>query len=152
MKKFYYIKFCFFIVFCLVLSVGYSQETNNNTYLINQYFQAGLNIEEASENNSQTSSFQENQIQQNNIVVIQQIGENNQVGVVKNDLDSQNIQQNGNNNYYNYINYYNNTPLNLNVIQEGNSNSLQIYGQNSIINNMSIVQKSNFKTVVIKNF
>lgn len=145
-------KFCFFIVFCLVLFVGYSQETNNNTYLINQYFQEGLNIEEASENNSQTSSFQENQIQQNNIVVIQQIGENNQVGVVKNDLDSQNIQQNGNNNYYNYINYYNNTPLNLNVIQEGNSNSLQIYGQNSIINNMSIVQKSNFKTVVIKNF
>ena len=152
MKKLYFIRFCFFIVFSLLFFVGYSQETNNNTYLINQYFQAGLNVEQSGDNNSQASSFQENQIQQNNIVVIQQIGENNQVGVVKNELDSQNILQNGNNNYYNYINYYNNTPLNLNVIQEGNSNSLQIYGQNSIINNMSIVQKSNFKTVVIKNF
>lgn len=152
MRTFYVIKFSLFFIFCFSFFVGSAQETNDNTYLINQYFQSGLNLDQTNENKSQVSSFQENQLQQNNIVVIQQIGENNQVGIVKNELNSQSVEQIGNDNYYNYINYYNNAPLNLNVIQEGNSNSLQIYGQNSLINNMSIVQKSNFKTVVIKNF
>lgn len=150
MKKLYFIRFALFLVFSLSFFIGYSQETNDNTYLINQYFQAEINASLTNENGLKTQSTQENQ--NNNIIVIQQIGENNQIGVVKNDQDTQAVEQIGNNNYYNYINYYNNTPLNLNVIQEGNSNSLQIYGQNSIINNMSIVQKSNFKTVVIKNF
>ncbi len=64
-----------------------------------------------------------------------------------------NLNQVGNNNnYYGFINYYNKTPLNLNLLQKGNSNSLHIYGVNSIIKNISIIQKTNFKSLIIKNY
>ena len=77
----------------------------------------------------------------NNIIDIKQNGNNTEV-----------VNQLGNKNYYSFINYYNNSPLNLNILQKGNSNNLQIYGQNSLIENMSIVQKSNSKTIIIKNY
>ena len=141
-----------FILFILSFSFFYgnAQEiTDENTYIINQYFQ--LNKESSLfENNAKTTS---NRLQsQNNFVSLNQVGNNNKIDIKQKGGDSQTVNQLGNNNYYNFINYYNNTPSNFNIVQQGNANNLQIYGENSIINNISIVQKSNFKTLIIKNY
>ncbi|MBT8316969.1 MAG: hypothetical protein HKP59_05045 [Lutibacter sp.] len=142
------------ILFLFILSFtffnGNAQElTDENTYIINQYFQ--LNKESSLfENNAKTTS---NRLQsQNNFVSLNQVGNNNQIDIKQKGGDSQTVNQLGNNNYYNFINYYNNTPSNFNIVQQGNANNLQIYGENSIINNISIFQKSNFKTLIIKNY
>jgi len=141
-----------FILFILSFSFFYgnAQElTDENTHIISQYFQ--LNKESSLfENNAKTTS---NRLQsQNNFVSLNQVGNNNQIDIKQKGGDSQTVNQLGNNNYYNFINYYNNTPSNFNIVQQGNANNLQIYGENSIINNISIVQKSNFKTLIIKNY
>lgn len=123
-----------------------SQQIDSNTHIINQYFQ--LNKESASVVNSYIRGVQP----QINEVTLNQVGNNNKIEVKSVGNDSQGVNQVGNNNYYQFINYYNNTPSNFNILQQGNSNSLQIYGENSIINNIGIVQKSNFKTLIIKNY
>lgn len=87
-----------------------------------------------------------------NEVIINQIGQNNVIDISTHINTSQEISQLGNNNYYSFIDYYSNSTNNFNVLQNGNSNSLQIYGTNSLINNISIVQKSNFKTIIINNY
>jgi len=141
-----------FILFILSFSFFYgnAQElTDENTHIISQYFQ--LNKESSLfENNAKTTK---NRLQsQNNFVSLNQVGNNNKIDIKQKGGDSQTVNQLGNNNYYNFINYYNNTPSNFNIVQQGNANNLQIYGENSIINNISIVQKSNFKTLIIKNY
>lgn len=103
-----------------------------------------------SENNATPTT--KNKQAQSNFVTLNQIGNNNQIDIKQNGGDSQKVNQLGNNNYYNFISYYNNTPSNFNISQQGNANNLQIYGENSIIKNISIVQKSNFKTLIIKNY
>lgn len=135
------------ILFFSTLSVQ-SQQTDENTHIINQYFQQNKLSTTARAANS---SFQEIQSDVN-IVTLNQVGSNNQIDVKSNLNDSQGVNQVGDNNHYQFINYYNNSPSNFNILQQGNSNSLQIYGENSIINNINIIQKSNFKTLIIKNY
>lgn len=89
---------------------------------------------------------------QSNLVILNQIGNSNEIDIKQNGADSQKVNQFGNNNYYNFINYYNSSPSNFNIIQQGNANSLQIYGENSLIKNIGIVQNTNFKTLIIKNY
>ncbi|MFK5958645.1 MAG: hypothetical protein QM495_07210, partial [Lutibacter sp.] len=125
-----------------------AQQTNEDTYIINQYFQLNKEALLLENNAPSLSNFQS----QDNFIILNQIGNNNEIDIKSNINDSQTVTQLGDNNYYNFINYYNNSPSNFNILQQGESNSLQIYGQNSIINNISIVQKSNFKTLVIKNY
>ncbi len=140
----------FSILFNLALFSGNAQViTDENTYLINQYFQ--LNKESSLLENNVASPTNNKQAQSNS-VTLNQIGNNNQIDIKQNGSDSQTVNQLGDNNYYNFINYYNNTPFNFNIHQQGNANNLQIYGENSIINNISIVQKSDFKTLIIKNY
>lgn len=146
MKNCNYI-FIFCICFlCFISFKMQSQQIDSNTHIINQYFQ--LNKESASVVNSYIRGVQP----QINEVTLNQVGNNNKIEVKSVGNDSQGVNQVGNNNYYQFINYYNNTPSNFNILQQGNSNSLQIYGENSIINNIGIVQKSNFKTLIIKNY
>lgn len=123
--------------------------TNENTYLINQYFQ--LNKEAAAVTQNHNKSGIDNTVQ-NNLVSLNQIGNQNEIDIKSNANNSQQVTQKGDQNYYNFINYYNNNPSNFNILQQGRSNSLQIYGQNSIIENISILQKSNAKTLIIKNY
>ncbi|WP_372792483.1 hypothetical protein [Lutibacter sp.] len=138
------------ILFNLTFFTGNAQEiTDENTHIINQYFQ--LN-KESSWLESNVALPINNKQAQSNSVTLNQIGNNNQIDIKQNVADSQTVNQLGNSNYYNFINYYNNTSSNFNIVQQGNSNNLLIYGENSIINNISIVQKSDFKTLIIKNY
>lgn len=83
---------------------------------------------------------------------ISQLGVNNVAEVKNGARDIQLIEQKGKNNYYSFIDYYNNSPTKMSVLQQGNANSLQVYGTNSLMDNMKIVQKSSYKTIIVKNY
>ena len=149
MKKSNY-KFLFFLVlFTLMFFSVNAQNTNEDTYIINEYFQLNKGASLLLENKIPLSS---NVRSYDNIVLLNQTGNNNQILVRTGPEDSQIVSQNGKNNYYEFITYYNKSPLNFNILQKGNSNSLHIYGENSLIKNMSIIQKSNNKTITIASF
>ncbi len=126
------------------------QNEDDTTYIINQYFQ--LNKEASLKLENKLPTTTNRAISPNNFVNLQQVGNSNVIDIKQNGNNTEVVNQLGNKNYYSFINYYNNSPLNLNILQKGNSNNLQIYGQNSLIENMSIVQKSNSKTIIIKNY
>ncbi len=83
---------------------------------------------------------------------VNQLGVNNVVEVKNGMNDIQLIWQKGRDNYYNFIDYYNNSPTKINALQEGNANSLLIYGTNSLMENVKIIQKSNYKTIIVRNY
>lgn len=119
-----------------------NKENKTNTYLsntINNNSLVFINQIEQEANNLNVTSL--NQIGLYNIVDISQSQQTNQV-----------VNQIGNKNYYSFVDFYNSSAINFSVLQQGNSNSLQIYGSNSLMNGMKIVQKSNFKNIVIKNY
>jgi len=149
MKNPHKILLMFFTLSLTVFSGNAQGITDENTYIINQYFQLNKESSLFENNNTPTTN---NKQAQSNFVSLNQVGNNNQIDIKQKGGDSQTVNQLGNKNYYNFINYYNNTPSNFNILQQGNANNLQIYGENSIINNISIVQKSNFKTLIIKNY
>lgn len=138
----------FILVFFGVCSVVIAQ----NNSLINPEFIHQININNAHE-------LLKNEVSENLLtdaqdvdLFINQIGSNNNLYIRKNSLSSQTIEQSGENNYFSFINYYNSQPSNFEVLQHGKSNSIQIYGENSIINNLQIIQKTNFKSIIIKNY
>lgn len=130
------------------ITIEAQQIANENTYLINQYFQ--LNNDALLLENRVSSNY--NIQTQDNFTILSQIGNSNQIDIKSNQNDAQAVSQFGNNNDYQFINYYNNSVSNFNIVQQGDSNSLQIYGENSLIKNMSIVQNANFETLIIKNY
>ncbi|UMB61869.1 hypothetical protein MHL31_06670 [Lutibacter sp. A80] len=132
------------------LSFG-QQLSDENTVIINQYFQLNNTIASNLKVNNNFIISNNNQ-QTNEIINLNQVGDYNKIDVKQIKGDNQVVKQFGDNNYYSFINYYNSNTSNLSVMQIGNSNSLNIYGQNSLIDNMSILQKSNFKTLIIKNY
>ncbi|SNR84337.1 hypothetical protein [Lutibacter flavus] len=148
--------FKIFLVFTLLVSVisytSNAQQTDENTYIINQYFQKintdNGKIAKGDLFNQQNINSKSNY---NSEVAILQTGNYNSVNVKANPkkLD---ISQIGNSNNYEFITYYNSNKLNFEAQQIGNNNQLQVFGQNSIINNMKIVQFSNNKTITITNF
>jgi hypothetical protein len=144
----HYSLFVILVLFNFTFFNGNAQQSNENTFIINQYFQM----------NKDASSLLENKVpanytgQSQDNLVLNQMGSGNQIGIKGNVNDPQTVSQSGNNNDYQFINYYNSTPSNFNISQQGNANSLQIYGENSLIKNMSIVQKGSFKTLIIKNY
>jgi hypothetical protein len=144
------ILFILLVLFNLTFFNGYAQQNSDeNTYIINQYFQ--LNKETSLFENKNTITTNNKQAE-SNLLVFNQIGNNNEIDIKQQGSDLQRVNQLGNNNYYNFISYYNNLPSNFNIIQQGNTNNLQIYGENSIIKNMSILQKTDLKTLIIKNY
>ena len=146
MKRVQYILFLQVLLLSLLSFNSSAQElTTEDTYLINRYFQLNKEATAVTKNYNQS-------IVQNNLVSLNQIGNQNEIDIKSNANNSQQVIQKGDQNYYNFINYYNNNPSNFNILQQGQSNSLQIYGQNSIIENISILQKSNAKTLIIKNY
>jgi len=147
--KYFQIRLRILLLFSLIsfLSLNAQQTTEENNYLTNQFLQ--LNSTEVLLANKVLTITNENQY---GLVNLNQIGNNNQIYIRQVGNDAQNISQIGNSNNYQFINYYNNSPSNLNVLQLGNSNSLQVYGENNLIKNMSVVQKTNFKTIIIHNY
>ncbi|WP_372746872.1 hypothetical protein [Lutibacter sp.] len=146
MKNYKYITLILLVVvFSFSFKIN-AQQYDENTFLINQYFQASKDASLLKENGLLSNS----QIQ-NSEISLNQVGNKNQIEIKSSGNDAQIVGQTGNNNNYKFINYYNSSPSNFNIIQQGNSNSLQIYGENSIIKNISIIQKTNFDTLIITN-
>ncbi len=122
-----------------------AQQTDENTMAINNYFQ--ISNEKPVNNPSKLDANIQSYV---NVV---QTGNENSTYI--NSLqkgDEQVIDQKGNQNNYEYYNYYSQENSNLIIHQEGNKNSLQVFGENSLMKNAVINQKSNFKTLVIKNY
>lgn len=87
-----------------------------------------------------------------NTVVLNQVGLYNVADISQSKQTKQTVNQLGSKNYYSFTDFYNSSAVNFSVLQQGNSNSLQIYGTNSLMDGMQISQKSNFKNIVIKNY
>jgi hypothetical protein len=122
-----------------------AQEVDENTFIINQYFQNNQNNYSLI-NQSVVSSNTETYV---NLV---QTGYQNNIYLNSLNKDTQTVHQTGNkNNYENYVNF-NNEKTNKIINQEGNLNSLLIFGENSLMKNLMINQKADFQSIVIKNF
>lgn len=126
-----------------------AQQTNEDTYIINQYFQSNKEASLVLESKGLDPAILQSK---NNAILLNQVGNSNQIDIKSSINNAQTVSQFGNNNDYQFINYYNSSASNFNIIQQGNSNSLQIYGENSIIKSLGIVQKADFGTLIIKNY
>jgi hypothetical protein len=141
--------FIFINIVFLCLNNVFAQESNYEKDLI---YKLNFQLNQSSSlilNNKNVLSSTDHV--QNNLIEFNQIGTDNLIDIRNNSNDGQSITQKGYNNNYHFINYYSNLQSNFNIIQQGNSNSLQIYGENSLIKNISVIQKSNFKTITIIN-
>jgi len=150
MKKYSYITVIFYVLVSFYCSKSFAQEitSNEHNYILNQI-----------QLNNNPSLILENKIYseaelsaQSSSIELNQIGNYNQIDIKADVTDSQLVNQFGNQNNYTFINFYNNTPSKFDITQQGNGNFLQIYGENSIIKNLKIVQKSNAKTIIIRNY
>ena len=146
MKKYNYIVSTVIWFISVLFFQSYAQQSEINRGLIANYFKS---IEEVSKPFINDAKLN---LEKHNYTLIQQVGFNNAIEVKGSVSDSQTISQKGNNNQYNFINYYNKTVSEFNINQQGNSNSLQVYGKNSIVKKLGILQNSNFKTIIIKNY
>ena len=120
---------------------------DENSLLIQEYFQTINKNSLVSQNIKVLPKAGYNTI----ALSLNQKGDNNNIEIKAGKV-TQVVSQVGSHNQYNFINYYNSNSSNLTILQQGFSNSLQIYGQNSIIESISIIQKSNFKSLIIKNY
>ena len=136
----------FFMLIVAFQATIMAQQTDENTLVINNYFQITNEKPIA-----KTTALPNSNVQ--SYVNLVQVGYENNVYI--NELqtgDNQIINQKGKQNNYEYYNYYSKENSNLNVNQEGTLNSLQVFGENSLMKNAIINQKSSFKSVVIKNY
>ena len=141
------------VIFTIVLGlfccpVLMSQISDSNTEVINQYFQVSVNETKS----NQTVSDEINH-KAGSYVEIVQTGVENNINI--NSLqagDEQVVTQAGQRNNYEYYNYYSNENSNMQVNQEGTLNSVQVFGENSLMKDAKINQKSDFKSIVVKNY
>lgn len=137
--------FSFFLVVCL-FNYSYAQISDKNSIIIDNYFQM-TNEKHITEGPRNLDAGVQSYV---NVV---QIGNKNSTYI--NSLqtgDSQVVNQTGTQNNYEYYNYYSKENSNLNVNQEGTLNSLQVFGENSLMKNAIINQKSDFQGLIIKNY
>lgn len=122
-----------------------AQVEDQNTRLINTYF--NLNT-----NNDFINTF--NQPEANNMesLFILQFGDRNYININSFGKSEQKVNQIGDNNYFNYIDFYNSADMNLDIFQDGNNSSIQVYGMNSLMKDMQIKQSASDKTLIITNF
>ncbi len=139
--------FVFIVMFVVIPTTFFAQQTDENTLAINNYFQVN------NENSKVKTTSLQNVNKQTSYVNLVQVGYENSTYIKSLQTgDNQIVNQIGNQNNYEYYNYYSKENSNLQVNQEGTLNSLQIFGENSLMKNAIINQKSNFKSVVIKNY
>jgi hypothetical protein len=127
-----------------------AQETDFNTIIINKYFQMSSQEKSDNENvelfNNNLISFSDSRG-----VSVLQLGNYN-FATFKANSNNLQLEQIGNNNNYEFINFYGRDNLTFKAQQIGSNNYIQVLGENSIINNLSIIQKSDFKTITIVNY
>ncbi len=78
-----------------------------------------------------------------------QIGDNNLVNVESQQMQ---VQQTGEHQLLYYTESSKLIPSNLNVNMEGINNYIEVYGNNSIIENMSINVQGNDRSIIIRNY
>ncbi len=82
--------------------------------------------------------------------VVQQEGVDNYTNL-QTKSNAINVKQQGRENFNEFITYYGREDLSIEVLQQGVGNSIQIYGENGLINNMKIIQKANHQDIIITN-
>ena len=132
------------IVFISINSFGQNL-TDQNSNLIESYFQLQTITTEARAEIAP-------QLNLGSDVTIVQNGNYNNSYIVTNAKSKQSVNQIGDRNNYEYYTYYNSSPSEVNTLQLGNNNDIQIFGQNELTKNISIIQQTNNKTLIIKNY
>jgi hypothetical protein len=140
--------YIFFFSIFFGIGTVYSQSlSDDNTSMINNYFQ---NQKNGSILNVPTTSEVKQIVDAD--VIITQNGNYNTSYIVCSSNEKQEINQQGNYNNYEYYTYYSTNPSQVNTLQYGDNNSVQIFGQNELAKNMTIIQNTNNQTLVIKNY
>lgn len=135
----------FILIFAFSVTIV-AQQTDDNTLAINNYFQ----INNKNQVNNNPSKLDVTIQSYANVV---QVGrENNTYIKSLQSGDQQVIIQKGHQNNYEYYNYYSQENSSMQVNQVGNMNSIQVFGENSIMKDAIINQKGSFKSVIIKNY
>ncbi len=152
MKKTTNIVLVFFLIIGLSSFKLVAQQTDENTHAINSYFQ-NVNATKALlvNTNIKNQDLAKYNALNNAELHILQSGNYNLINI-KTNANSLNVGQLGNYNSYEFISFYGRNDLNFEVQQIGNNNFIQVLGENALINNMKIIQKSNFKTIIITNY
>lgn len=152
---------------------AYSQEDNESNYSspIFNSEQESLNLL-ANINSDQLTQNDASVINEQNFVLIQQVGFNNTVysqtrsqssslelyqngdfNTINLDVNAPNLEanilQNGNNNSVSDNIYYSNLDVKLEAIQNGNDLSISRIGVNSLSNKLQLVQEGSFKTITV---
>lgn len=123
------------VLSCIVVTIGYGQElSDNNSALINAYF--------SKPNNDNTSI---------SITAINQIGRFNTSSIQTSTKKNISIYQQGNFNGYFFISGFGKSDFNLDVIQQGEHNSIHIFGENDLMKNATIRQTGTDKDIIITN-
>jgi hypothetical protein len=140
--------FIFSVFFVIVPISIYGQFSDESTIAIQQYFNGEYNPVSAelvtvSRNSNGLSS---------EVTVIQSGNENNVYIRSLQTGDQQEVLQNGENNNFEFYNYYSQENSSMQVNQNGTSNSLQVFGENSLMKDAVINQKSDFNTIVVRNY
>lgn len=133
------------IVYCsMTIYETNAQVEDQNTLLINTYFNL------SSTNFIDNYGYSESNFLQS--VAILQFGNNNNIDINSSGKSQQKVNQIGNNNNFQFIDFYNSSDMNLDVLQDGNNSSIQIYGVNSLMKDMLIKQSAGNQTLIITNY
>ena len=121
-----------------------AQVEDQNTLLINTYFNL------SSTNFIDNYGYSESNFLQS--VAILQFGNNNNIDINSSGKSQQKVNQIGDNNNFQFIDFYNSSDMSLDVLQDGNNSSIQVYGVNSLMKDMLIKQSASNKTLIITNY
>ena len=121
-----------------------AQVEDQNTLLINTYFNL------SSTNFIDNYGYSESNFLQS--VAILQFGNNNNIDINSSGKSQQEVNQIGNNNNFQFIDFYNSSDMSLDVLQDGNNSSIQVYGVNSLMKDMLIKQSAGNQTLIITNY
>lgn len=158
----------------LCMQIGFSQEDQSNT-TFSSYSSSLFDSEEnslyvvsAMNNNLNSNPLNQNSVtiqqigdynvinatvnSENSNLLINQNGINNSIDLTKNAAElTQKMSQIGNNNTINDFTYYTNYKVNMEMNQNGNNQSIQNIGTNSLSKDMKISQTGNGASVIIIN-
>lgn len=146
----------YILVLFMLLSVSFlkvtAQQVDENTKMIEKYFE-NINSEQILLDQDNTSSKIATNFKSltNSELNILQKGNFNLVNIKAN-ISNLSVNQIGNSNNYEFLSYYGRNDLTFEVQQIGDNNLVQVLGENSIMDKMKIIQKSNAKTITITNY
>lgn len=115
-----------------VTSITAQQLTDENSSMINAYFNQ---VPQANAQMAQTLLLQQ--------------GDYNTIDIQTGQKESISVMQHGHYNGYFFISAYGDKDFNLDVVQQGNNNNIQVFGENSLMQNATILQTGSDKQIII---